>query len=343
MIYREAPAAAAFLVCGCVALAAAPQVDDRDLPAYIPRPVAQTKHAGYLQRDGAVLIVGYNDMNEVFASLNAIFRKSHPEFTFKMQLKGTATGAPALTLGVSAFAPMGAEFSAIELESYKSFLGARPVPFRVAHCSLNSNALSAPVGIFVNKVNPIQNLTVEQVARIFTTGSSGGDVTHWGQLGLKGEWAARRIRPCGIAEEAAAGLAAFMLKKMGGWPFAPAYDPFLQSSQVIQRLQEDPGAIGFASGNLASPETKLIAIAESEGGYYSSMTASDVVSGKYPYNRYLFIYVRRIPGEPIDPFVKEYLRLVLSREGQRAIAAAPPHYLPLNGREIVEELAKLEQ
>jgi phosphate transport system substrate-binding protein len=199
---------------------------------------------------------------------------------------------------------------------------------RVAHCSLNPSALSAPVGIFVNKANPIQKLTVEQVARIFTTGATGGDVTAWGQVGLKGEWARGPIHPCGIAEEAAAGLAAFMLRKMGGRPFTPAYDQFAQSAQVVKRVGADPLAIGFASANIVTTDAKLIAIAEREVG-----------SESYPYDRYLLIYVRK----PVDPFVKEYLRLVLSREGQQAIAAAPPGYLPLNAREVKEELAKLEQ
>ena len=300
------------------------------------------KNAGYVLRDGSVAIVGYNDMSGIFANLNALFIRAHPGVAFKMQLKGTATAAPALTLGVSAFAPMGAEFSEMELEAYKSFVGASPMLIRVAHCSLSPSALSAPVGIFVNKANPIQELTVEQVARIFTTGGPGGDFKSWGQVGLKGEWARRPIHPCGIAEEAAAGLAAFMLRKMGGRPFAPDYDQFAQSSQVVKRVGEDPLAIGFASGNIVTGEAKLLAIAEKEGGPASSLTASEVVSGKYPYDRHLLIYVRRVPGEPIDPFVKEYLRLVLSREGQQAIATAPPSYLPLNAQEVKEELAKLE-
>ena len=301
------------------------------------------KNAGYLLRDGSVAIVGYNDMRGIFANLNALFIRAHPGIAFKMQLKGTATAAPALTLGVSAFAPMGAEFSEMDLEAYKSFVGASPMLIRVAHCSLNANALSAPVGIFVNKANPIQELTVEQVARIFTTGGPGGDITGWGQIGLKGEWTGRPIHPCGIAEEAAAGLAAFILRKMGGRPFTPNYDQFAQSSQVVKRVGEDPLAIGFASGNIVTGEAKLVAIAEKEGGPASSLTTSEVVSGRYPYDRYLLIYVRCVPGEPIDPFVKEYLRLVLSREGQHAIATAPPNYLPLNDQELKEELAKLEQ
>jgi phosphate transport system substrate-binding protein len=290
---------------------------------------------------GDVTIVGYNDMSGIFAALNPIFSRARPGIRFHMKLKGTATAAPALTLGVSAFAPMGAEFSAMELETYRSFVGADPLPIRVAHCSLDPRALSAPVGIFVNRLNPIDKLTVQQVAHIFTTRGAAGNVTHWGQLGLKGEWAARPIHPAGIAEEAAAGLAAFMLKKMGGGPFTPGYEGFAQSTQVVRRVSEDPAAVGFASANIADQRVKLLAIAGPDGAYYAP-TARDVGSGKYPYDRYLLVYLRRVPGEPLDPFPKEYLRLVLSSEGQRAIAQAPPHYLPLNAREVREELSKLE-
>ncbi|MDQ2948024.1 MAG: substrate-binding domain-containing protein, partial [Acidobacteriota bacterium] len=279
---------------------------------------------------------GYNDMAEIFTKLNALFQQTHPATQFNLQLKGTATAAPALTLGTSDLAPMGAEFSAMELETYQSFVGADPQPVRVAHCSLNARALSAPVGIYVNDANPIQNLTTEQVARIFTAGNSQGDITNWGQVGMKGDWAQRPIHPCGIAEEAAAGLASFMLKKMSARPFARDYDSFAQSRQVVQRVREDPSAIGFASGNIGLPGTKLVGI----GG--TALTESNVVSGKYPYDRHLLIYIRNVPGQPVDALVKEYLHLALSQDGQKAIASASPYYLPLNDREAAAELAKLD-
>jgi|SRR5215469_13108392 len=319
------------------------QFDLSSLPTYVSRPTAPPKNARYLLRDGSVAIVGYNDMNKILASLDAIFIQSHPGFKFHLQLDGSATAAPALTLGVSAFAPTGAEFSSMEVAAYRSYAETDPVPIRVAHCSLDPRALSAPVGIFVNLRNPLDKLTSGQVARIFTTSNPGGNITHWGQIGLKGDWAAKPIHPCGILEEAAAGLAAFMLRKMGGRPFTPLYEGFAQSTQVVERVGEDPMAIGFASANIVRAGTKLLAIGEKDDGSFSSVTASEVVSGKYPYDRYLLIYIRRIPREPIDPFVKEYLRMVLSLEGQQAIATALPKYLPLNAREIKEELAKLER
>jgi phosphate transport system substrate-binding protein len=319
----------------------AAQTVEPSLPTYLPQAVSLPKNARYVLRDGSISIIGYNDMDGIMANLNALFVRTHPGFKFKMLLKGTATGAPALTHGVSAFTPMGAEFSALELASYKQIVGYEPFAFRVAHCSLNPLAKSAPVGIYVNKSNPLAKLTVNQLAQIFSTGNLAGDITHWGQLGIEGEWAKRAIHPYGIAEEAAAGLATFMLKKMDRHPFTPSYDAFMQSGDVVKIVAEDQAGIGFASGNFRNPQVKIIAIAENEGGYYSALSTEDVVAGKYPLDRYLLIYVRRLPHEPLDPFVKEYLRMILSRDGQQAIADAAPKYLPLNAREVAEELAKL--
>ncbi|MEO6874374.1 MAG: substrate-binding domain-containing protein, partial [Opitutaceae bacterium] len=320
------------------------------LPHYEPAPCAVPADAGYVDATGTITITGYNDMAEMLQAVDALFVAAHPGFKFHLVLKGTATAAPALMHGVSAFAPMGAEFSAIERVPYRWVVGAEPLPFRVAHCALNARGKSAveaanlppgakkptgdtaaPIGIFVNPSNPLSRLTVGQVAQIFSTGAPGGDITSWGQLGLTGPWARRAIHPCGVFEEAAAGIAAEMLKNhLAGRPFPPEYDGYGQSLEVINRVQDDPAAIGFASGNLVRPGVKLIDVAASVDGYSSSLTPADIIAGKYPLDRFLYIYVRRAPGKSWDPFVREYLRLVFSQEGQRAIANAPPGYLPLN-------------
>src|SRR5882762_2289360 len=76
---------------------------DPDLPTYVPRPVVLPPQAGYVLPDGSIAVIGYNDMEALFANLNALFTRAHPEFKFTMMLKGTATAPPALTHGVSAF------------------------------------------------------------------------------------------------------------------------------------------------------------------------------------------------------------------------------------------------
>lgn len=67
-----------------------------------------------------------------------------------------------------------------------------------------------------------------------------------------------------------------------------------------------------------------------------------MTSGVYPLDRYIYLYIRKLPGQPVEAWLKDYLRFMLSSQGQAIIAAEPDGFLPLNAREISEELAKLE-
>jgi len=71
-----------------------------------------------------------------------------------------------------------------------------------------------------------------------------------------------------------------------------------------------------------------------------SLERSEAVSGNYPLDLSLLIYLRRVPGQSLDPLARIFA-FILSKEGN-TIAAAAPGYLPLNAREVREELAKLE-
>ena len=114
-------------------------------------------------------------------------------------------------------------------------------------------------------------------------------------------------------------------------------------TDVVERVIADPASLGIAALNRVSPEVKVLGLVGNNGTRPSRASAADAIAGKYPYDRYLYIYVRSAPGKPIDPFVKEYLHLVLSKEGQEAISSETLGYLPLNANEIAEELGKLEE
>src|ERR1019366_2130679 len=158
------------------------------------------RSAPYVTSNGSVEIIGYNDMAGILTALNARFVAAHPHFKFALTLKGTRTAPPALARGESAFAPMGAEFSAEELARYRTATGGEPRMFRIAHCSLSSKALSGPLAIIVHKNNPLTALTLPQVRQIFE------GTARWSDLGLTGAWAAREIHSCGLRPELALGL-----------------------------------------------------------------------------------------------------------------------------------------
>ena len=79
---------------------------------------------------------------------------------------------------------------------------------------------------------------------------------------------------------------------------------------------------------------------EEDGKTVSDGNYSDVTSGKYPLARFLYLYINRAPGKPLDPVVKEYCKLIFSKEGQEVVVK--DGYLPLPANIVKEELAKLE-
>ena len=183
--------------------------------------------------------------------------------------------------------------------------------------------------------------TSDDAARIFAAGHARGDLTQWGQLGVKGELGKQPIHTYGATDDG--GFGQYMLAEhLGGLRFRRGHERLNDSPQIVKRVAEDSAGIGFAALSYVTPGVKILAVAPKEGAPYSNGAAEDVGAGRYPYNRYVYFYVRRLPGQPVDPFVKEYLKLVLSREGQEIIASETDGYIPLNAREAAAELAKLD-
>jgi phosphate transport system substrate-binding protein len=96
--------------------------------------------------------------------------------------------------------------------------------------------------------------------------------------------------------------------------------------------------MGYSGIGYRTSGVKLLALAETDA--FSSGSYDDVKSGKYPLSRYLYVYINKAPGKPLDPLVKEYVKLILSKEGQEVVVK--DGYLPLPASIVKEELAKLE-
>lgn len=313
------------------------QANGDALPHFQPAPLQLPVGAPYQNADGVIRIIGYNDMQGMLARVNALFQRFHPEFRFELMLKGTRTAPGALANGTSLLAPMGAEFSDTELADYVKQTGTAPAMFKVAHDSLNPAALSAPLAVFVGAHNPLTHLTMEQLARVFTGRQNG--VTTWGQLGLEGEWASRSIHLCGLAPSTALGR--LMQRRLGDQPFINGFAAFPQSRDAVACIAADPLAIGFAAINRGVPALKVVPLSVREDVAPSSGMREDILTNRYPLDRHLLIYLRIDVQRKVDPVAREYLRLMLSVEGQQAIGSDELGYLSLNARECAQELQRL--
>lgn len=292
---------------------------DPALPAYEPRVIEPPANASYLAPTGAISVVGYNDMAEMLHALGLRFAMLHPGLRFAWDLPGTKAAPAALAAGRSLFAPMGAEFSGRELADYRAATGTEPVAFSIAHASLSPRALSGPLAILVHRDNPLDKLTLAEVAGIFA-----------------GTKPRPGLRPCGLGTSTALGR--FMRERaLGGAAFAPDFAGFAQSADVVRRVAEDPHAIGFAAAVSANAGVRFLALAPGPGAEPVALTEDNLIAGRYPLDRHLLIYARI----PLDPVAAEFLRFALSRDGQAIIAAGTLGYLPLSARDAAAERTKL--
>lgn len=291
----------------------------------------------YVEADGAIRIVGYNDMRWMLEALDRTFVRSHPGIRFDLLLKGTRTAPAALADGSSLFAPMGAEFTDQALRRYRQRVGADPLRFRVAHAALDPRARSSPLAIYVNPANPLRAISMPQLRAIF---AAPGRLATGAQLGLGGAWAHWRIRPCGLAADTALGV--FMRRHhFGGARYADDYRGFRESAAVLRQVAADPAALCFADLNQASPAVRALGLRMPAGAGVSRGSRQDIVSGRYPLDRHLYVYLRAPAAGGGDLLACAYLGLMLSAPGQRIIAAAAPGYLPLSEAERASERRRL--
>ena len=289
------------------------------------------KSAPFVTADGAIAVVGYNDMREILEAVAAVFTAAHPNVRFAFDLRGTRFAPAALAAGTSAFAPMGGEFTPPQLEEYRAAVGDEPLAFRVAHASVSPRALSGPLGIFVHRDNPLVSLSMPQAARAF-----GGQAVRWGDLGATGAWADRPIHLYGLKPDTVLGIFA-QKHVLEGRSFSKRFAGFPQSVDVVEKVSADSSGIGFAAANRGTPSVRALALSATMKDLPLAPTAQNVASGHYPLDRFLLIYARR----PLTQIAKEFLRLALSPEGQAAVAASPQEYIPLSPSELAAERAKL--
>lgn len=314
------------------------------LLAYHPQPASPPKDAGYVLPDGTIRVVGFDDMESLVLRLNALFTQTHPgtKFTY---VKSNSYGALySLMWDSTAFAPMAIDYQSNL--SYTDVVHGPSFAVRVAHASLTAGAKLSPIAVVVNKSNPIDTLSMAQLTSVFTEPLRRHVYSHWGQVGAHGEFAGEAIHPCGLpwsdhypSQDPTFGEYGFGRKFGGGQPVVN-YAMFTTYAAVLRHVAADPLAIGLVAANEVTTDVKVVNLTDNDLSGPSSPSAADIHAGRYPFDRYLYLYGRVVSGKPFDPFVKEYMRMVLSKEGQQIVTDDPHGYIPLSTVEAAEDLAK---
>jgi phosphate transport system substrate-binding protein len=282
------------------------------------------------------------------------FRKHHPEVRFEDNLKSSATAIGALYSGVADLGLMGREIWPMEVLGFKQILGHEPLGITVAGGAYDVNSKTLPMIVFVNKNNPISKLTLTQLDAIFGSEHLRGaprNIRKWGDLGLTGEWADKPIKVYGykvdsglafyFAQEVLKGSALWNgeLRQIGG-QFGVSWGD--DAKRAIEDVGKDRYAIAYIGMQYLNPQlVKPIALATQEGEPYIEPTKDNVRKRLYPLTRSVSIFINRPPGKPVEPRVREFMRYVLSREGQEDVIREGD-FLPLTPEVVSQQLKKLD-
>jgi len=276
--------------------------------------------------------VGSDTCNNLMTFWAEAFQKQYPNVRIQIEGKGSSTAPPALISGTSQLGPMSRAMKAEEIDAFEKKYGYKPTTIRIAIDAL---------AVFLNKDNPLDKLTMPQIDAIFSSTRKGGykkDIKTWGDLGLTGDWAAKPISLYG--RNSASGTYGFFKEHTlykGDYKNTVKEQP--GSASVVQGVTEDRYGIGYSGIGYKTSGVKTAMVAKTDKDPFIGTDPADVLSGKYPLSRYLYLNVNKAPNRPLDPLVAEFVKLVLSHEGQEVVVK--DGFMPLPKKTVDEELAKL--
>jgi phosphate transport system substrate-binding protein len=334
--------------------------DLSSLPAYKPKERVQ----------GVIRIWG-NDVINLVKAWETEFKtqKFNYEARFQDYLLTTPMAFAGPATGEADIGYMGHSWWRSDMKGFEAMFGYPPLEIKYANGSFDEPHGSTPCPVFfVNKDNPLAGLTLEQLDGIYGAERTGGwdgvkwttavargpekNIRTWGQLGLTGEWADKPIHVYGL-DSVLSNWSDLIHKVVfkGGTKWNPAIREVVRGGvetpvdeKLVQAVQDDRYGISFILMKAvedAHTDVRVLPLAAKEGGRYVMPSAQSLHENTYPLNNAVYLYVNRPPGQPLSPRIKEFLRYVLSREGQEQVVKDKT-WIPLNAAQVAEELKKLE-
>ena len=281
---------------------------------------------------GNISSVGSDTLNNLMTHWAESFQKFYPNAKVQIEGKGSSTAPPALISGTAQLGPMSREMKGTELDAFEKKYGYKPTPIRTSVDAL---------AVFVNKDNPIKCLSFKQVDGMFSKSrrQGGEDITTWGQLGLKGEWANKPISLYG--RNSASGTYGFFKEQtLKNGDFKDTVKEQPGSAAVVQGATVDRYAVGYSGIGYATAGVRAVPLNEKDGAKCVEATADNSYSGAYPLARFLYVYVNKAPGKPLDTLTREFGKLIPTREGQEGVVK--DGYFPIPATIAKEELNKIQ-
>jgi len=278
---------------------------------------------------GNLKSIGSDTLNNLMALWAEGFKATYPNVKIEIEGKGSSTAPPAMVSGTAHFGPMSRPMKSKEIDDFEKKYGYKPTPVRAAVDAL---------AVFVHKDNPIKCLSMQQVDAIFSKTRKGGldkDIATWGGAGLTGEWASKPISLYG-RNSASGTYGMFKSRALFKGDYKDSVKEQPGSSTVVQGVASDKFAIGYSGIGYKTADVRAVPLAKKTGDKCHEANAENAYAGTYPLARFLYVYVNKNPNQALDPLRREFVRYVLSKEGQ--LATIKDGYFPVSKHLVDQDL-----
>lgn len=261
------------------------------------------------------------------------YKKNYPNVNIQIQAAGSSTAPPALAEGTANMGPMSRMMKDSEIQAFEARHGYRPTAVPVAIDAL---------AVYVHKDNPIEGLTVAQVDAIFSSTrrcSAGEDITRWGDLGLSDAWTQRPIQLYG-RNSVSGTYGYFKDNALCKGDFKNSVNEQPGSASVVQSVSSSLNAIGYSGIGYRTSSVRAVPLAKKDGGPFIEATPEQAASGDFPLSRYLYVYVNKRPNQALAPLDREFVKLMLSKQGQEVVNR--DGYVPLPAAVVTRLYTELD-
>lgn len=281
---------------------------------------------------GNLSTVGSDTLANLMTLWAETFNSFYPNVNVQIQAAGSSTAPPALTVGTANLGPMSREMKDEEIEAFEYKYGYKPTPFPVAVDAL---------AVMVNKDNPVKGLSMEQVDAIFSETLKCGaskEIKTWGDAGVAA-WGAKSIQLYG-RNSVSGTYGYFKEHALCKGDFKSNVNEQPGSASVVQSVTTSANGIGYSGLGYSTSGVRVLPLAKKGSTVYVEPTAENALKGTYPLTRYLFVYVNKKPSQPVPPLEREFLKMVLSKEGQEVVIKGG--YIPLPANVVEKYLNELK-
>ena len=266
---------------------------------------------GTVTEETTLQVKGSDTMVNLAQAWAESYRQVAPTVNVEVSGGGSGVGIAALEKGTIDIANASRNMKPEEIEQTKRTTGKDPKEFVVAFDAL---------AVYVNKDNPIEEISFDQLAQIF---AEGGTITKWSQLGIKLPGDDEIVR---VSRQSSSGTYEFFREHvLAKKDFKLGSRDMNGSKEVVELITNTKTAIGYSGMGYATPGVKLLRVSKAKGEPAVSPTVENTLNRSYPLARSLLVYTL---GEP-EGEVKKYVDWMLSAEGQKLVEENG--YVPVHG------------